>query len=439
MAKRSRKELAVVILAAGKGKRMKSDRPKVAFEVSGWPLVRHVAETARQLGAGRIVAVTGHGREHVEAALHGLDVECVRQREQKGTGHAVRCAKKALGDFDGTILVLLGDVPLVRPAALRKLLGSHRRSRKGHPTAAATILTADAPDPAGYGRVIRNEAGRLVAIREEADATRDERRILEVNSGIMAFRADALWSALGRVKKDNEQGEYYLTDVPGLLIDRGERVDAVRAEDFLDVRGVNSMADLAEVARESRDRILAEHLRAGVRIVDPNSVWIDRGVKIGRGTTVFPFTVITGEVVIGKGCEVGPFSHLRAGTRLRDGAQIGNFVEVKKSDVGPGTKAKHLTYLGDAVIGRGTNIGCGTITANYDGRNKNRTTIGDGVHVGSGTVFVAPVKIGDRVVTGAGAIVLRGRDVGPDETVVGMPARVVGKGGVVHEREGEPR
>jgi bifunctional UDP-N-acetylglucosamine pyrophosphorylase/glucosamine-1-phosphate N-acetyltransferase len=247
---------------------------------------------------------------------------------------------------------------------------------------------------------------------------------------MMAFRADALWPVLRKLKADNSQGEYYLTDAPTFLIDKGERVEAVTADDFDEVAGINSLADLAEIARISRGRILDEHMSRGVRVVDPSSVYIERGVKIGAGTTVFPFTVMTGDIVIGKGCEVGPFSHLRTGTRLRDGAQVGNFVEVKKSVVGRGTKAKHLTYLGDAVIGEKTNVGCGTITANYDGVNKHRTTIGDRVHVGSGTVFVAPVTIGDDSVTGAGAIVLSGRDVGKGETVAGVPAKVlkIGKG-----------
>jgi len=420
MSNHTRSGLAVVILAAGKGKRMKSELPKVVFDLAGWPLIRHVVAAAKPLRAERTIAVTGHGRKLVDAALDGLDVDTVLQREQKGTGHAVKCAGKALAGMSGDVLVLLGDVPLIPTATLRKLLATHRRRK-----AAVTILTASAPDPGGYGRVLRDEKGRVVAIREEKDATAGERRVREINTGMMAFRADALWPSLRKLRSDNSQGEFYLTDVPAILIARGERVEAVVAEDFEEVSGVNSLADLARVAGAARDRILGDHMAKGVRIVDPSTVHIDRGVKIGAGTTIFPFTFITGDVVIGRGCEVGPFSHLRTGTRLKDGAQVGNFVEVKKSVVGKGTKAKHLTYLGDAVIGEKTNIGCGTITANYDGVNKHRTTIGDRVHVGSGTVFVAPVTIGDDAVTGAGAVVPAGRDVGKGETVVGVPARVL--------------
>ena len=406
-------------------KRMKSETPKVLFDLAGWPLIRHVIDAAKPLKAARTIAVTGHGRDRVEKAIEGLSVETVVQREQRGTGHAVKCAEKVLKGFTGEIVVLLGDVPLIRSATLKKLLSAHRRRR-----AAATILTAIAPDrngkgATGYGRIIRDAKGRVEAIREQKDATPEECAVREFNTGMMVFSADLLWPALRRLKADNAQGEFYLTDVPGMLIAKGERVEAVVAEDFEEVSGINSLADLARVAGTARERSLADYMAKGVRIVDPSTVHVDRGVKIGVGTTIFPFTVITGDVVIGKGCEVGPFSHLRTGTRLKDGAQIGNFVEVKKSVVGKGTKAKHLTYLGDAVIGEKTNIGCGTITANYDGVNKHRTTIGDRVHVGSGTVFVAPVSVGDDSVTGAGAIVPKGRDVPKGATVAGVPARVL--------------
>jgi bifunctional UDP-N-acetylglucosamine pyrophosphorylase/glucosamine-1-phosphate N-acetyltransferase len=425
MSNHTRSDLAVVILAAGKGKRMRSDLPKVVFDLAGWPLIRHVVEAASKLSPDRTVAVTGHGRDAVEAALEGTGVETVVQREQKGTGHAVKSAEKALRGFTGDILVLVGDAPLVPAALLKKLVRTHRRKK-----AAVTILTGEPADPAGYGRVIRDGKGRVAAIREHKDADAVERKVREVNTGMMVFTADSLWPALRKLRADNAQGEFYLTDAPGILLAKGERVEAVVAPDFEEVSGVNSLADLAEVAGAARARILADHMARGVRIVDPSSVHIDRGVRIGAGTTIFPFTVVTGDVVIGKGCEVGPFSHLRTGTHLKDGAQIGNYVEVKKSVVGKGTKAKHLTYLGDAVIGEKTNIGCGTITANYDGTNKHQTTIGDRVHVGSGTVFVAPVKIGNDSVTGAGAVVPAGRDVGKGETVVGVPARVlkIGKG-----------
>ena len=422
---KKRTDLSVVVLAAGKGKRMKSERPKVMFDLAGWPLVRHVAETAKALKPARLVVVAGHGMDQVKDALAGYDAEIAVQKEQRGTGHAVRCASRKLSKLSGTVLVLYGDVPLIPTSTLKKLLSTHHRRK-----AAVTILTAEAADPTGYGRILRDEtkSGSILAIVEEKDATTGERDIREINTGIMAFRSELLWPALRRLKADNAQKELYLTDVPALLIAKGEKVVGVQAEDFHDVRGVNSLADLAETADRVRTRIVAGHMESGIRIVDPSSTWIDRGVRIKAGTTIFPFTVITGDVQIGKGCEVGPFSHLRTGATLKDGAQIGNFVEVKQSVVGRGTKAKHLTYLGDAVIGDRTNVGCGTITANYDGKHKHRTTIGDEVHVGSGTVFVAPLTVGDRVTTGAGAVILAGNDVSDGETMVGVPARALPAG-----------
>ena len=303
-------------------------------------------------------------------------------------------------------------------APLRALLDRHRRQR-----AAATVLSVVLPDPTGYGRILRGEDGRILSIREEKDATAEERRVDEVNVGIMAFDSEHLWSALGKLTADNAQGELYLTDVPGLLLAAGLRVASLLAGNADDVRGVNSLRELAEVGTIARHRSLEGHMKRGVRIVDPATTFIDMGVRIGAGSTIFPFTVITGDVTIGKGCEVGPFSHLRDGTRLMNGSQIGNFVEVKKSTVGEGSKAKHLTYLGDAEIGKRTNVGCGTITANYDGKAKHRTKIGNQVHVGSGTVFVAPINVGNRVVTGAGAVLLPGKDVPDGETMVGVPAR----------------
>lgn len=401
---------------------MHSDRPKVLFDLAGWPIVRHVVETARELRPARLVVVTGQGKKEVEAALSGQPLETVVQHRQLGTGHAVRQAEKHLADHDGHVLVLVGDAPLVPVETLADLLAHHGRRR-----AAATILTAKADDPTGYGRILRDDDGRFVAIREHRDATPEERGTDEINSGILAFRSDSLWPALRRLRRKNRQDEYYLTDVPGLLLDDGERVEAIPAGRFEDVIGINSPDQLAAAAAEIRRRIVNRHMAAGVRIVDPTSTWIDEDVRIGAGTTVFPFTVMTGDVRIGVGCEIGPFSHLRAGTRLRDGAQIGNFVEVKKTTVGEGSKAKHLSYLGDATIGAGTNVGCGTITANYDGRTKHQTIIGNGVHVGSGTVFVAPIEVGDGVRTGAGAVLLAKQNVAPGVTVVGVPAKPVAR------------
>jgi bifunctional UDP-N-acetylglucosamine pyrophosphorylase/glucosamine-1-phosphate N-acetyltransferase len=415
--------VAAVILAAGQGTRMKSSKPKVAFEICGWPMVRHVVEAVRPLAPVRTVVVVGHGREQVETALAAVPgVTFAVQREQRGTADAVKAALPALRGFDGTVLVLCGDVPLVRAETLAGLLLDHRNAN-----AAATILTAKLGDGGRYGRIVRGVGGDFVRIVEAKDATPNELAISEINTGLYAFEARSLAVALGQVRDANEQGEFYLTDVPAILLAGGEKVQALSAAGPDEVLGVNTFAELASAASRMRERILESFQLDGVEVRDPATTWIDRGVTIGRGSRVLPCTVIERDVEIGAGCEVGPFAHVRPGTVLEDGAEIGNFVETKKTRVGRGTKAKHLSYLGDAEIGAGTNIGCGTITANYDGKKKHVTKIGDGVHIGSGTVLVAPVRVGKGATTGAGAIVTAGRDVAAGDTVVGVPARSLGK------------
>lgn len=414
---------AAVLLAAGLGKRMKSPTPKVAFGICGWPMVRHVAEAVRALGGvERTVVVVGHGRDAVKAALDGVPgVSFAVQREQRGTGDAVKAALPALRGFEGTVLVLCGDVPLVRTETLAGLLRAHRARR-----AACTVLSARLPDGGAYGRILRGVGGEFLAIREARDATPAEREVAEINTGLYAFEAEPLRKALRRVTADNAQGEYYLTDVPAILLAEGHRVDAEPCGTPDEVLGVNTFSELAAAGDRMRRRILGDLMAAGVEVVDPATTWVDRAVRVGTGTRILPCTVIERDVEIGEHCEVGPFAHLRPGTVLRDRAEIGNFVETKKSVVGERTKAKHLTYLGDAVIGAGVNVGCGTITANYDGRRKHVTVVEDGVHIGSGTVLVAPVRVGRGATTGAGAIVTAGRDVAPGDVVVGVPARSLG-------------
>jgi len=320
------------------------------------------------------------------------------------------------------VLVLCGDVPLVRAETLDALLAAHRRAK-----ASASILSATLDDGARYGRIVRGPSDEFVRIVEAKDANEHELVIGEINTGIYAFEAKDLARALPKVDADNAQGEYYLTDVAELLVAGGGAAQAVPAGSVEEVLGVNTFAELADAGARMRSRILAAFMADGVEIRDPATTWIDRAVTIGRGTRVLPSTIIERDVVIGAGCEVGPFAHVRPGTVLEDGAEIGNFVETKKTRVGKHTKAKHLTYLGDAVIGADTNIGCGTITANYDGKKKHVTTIGDGVHIGSGTVLVAPVRVGRGATTGAGAIVTAGHDVAPGDVVVGVPARSISK------------
>ncbi len=422
MAAAPRRPVAVVILAAGQGTRTKLDRSKMTLEICGWSLVRHVAETSRALKPERIVVVVGHGREAVEKTLDGVPgVVFAVQKEQRGTADAVRAALPKLRGFDGTVMVLNGDVPLVRSETLRGMLRRHRRMKSS-----ASVLSTVLDDAAHYGRILRDAKGGFVGIREAKDCTVEQLAIGEMNTGLYAFEMKPLRASLRKVGSDNQQGEFYLTDVPEILRAKGDRVAAIACGTPDEVLGVNTLAELAEAGQRLRFRILEDLMASGVIVADPATTFVDRGVKIGVGTRILPCTVIEKDVVIGAGCEVGPFSHVRPGTVMKDRAEVGNFVETKKTTIGEGTKAKHLTYLGDAEIGKDANIGCGTITANYDGRHKHRTVIDDRAHIGSGTVLVAPVRVGKDAVTGAGAIVTAGKDVADGDTVIGVPARSLG-------------
>ena len=404
-----------IVLAAGRGVRMKSEKAKVLHELLGRPLIHHVLRALRSAGVKDIAVVVGHQEEAVKKAA-GSGVAFARQTEQKGTGHAVLCAEKALKGHKGLVFVLAGDAPLITAGTLEAMVAAHREAG-----AAATVLTCCIDDPSGYGRITRDESGAFLGIVEDADATEKQKEISEVNSGAYVFEAKDLFRALREVTPNEKKGEVYLTDVLRILKNHQRAIATFRASDPAEVYGINSRRDLVAATNFLRWRILERHMDAGVTIVDPSTTFIEEDTIIGPDTVILPYTVIEHDVTIGKGCEVGPFSHLRPGAVLDDGAEVGNFVEVKKSRIGPHSKAKHLTYLGDATLGAGVNIGAGTITANYDGKNKHATIIGDGVHIGSNTVLVAPVKIGKGATTGAGAIVLR--DVQANDVVAGVPAR----------------
>lgn len=431
--------LSVIVLAAGKGTRMRSSRPKVLFDVCGKPALAHVVEVAAELGAARVAVVVGQdGREACEQVLaaHGAADRLLFavQDPPRGTGHAVQEAVAALGAAaaEDDVLVLYGDGPLIRAETARALLARHRESG-----AAATLLTAVRADPTSYGRIVTDAAGRVLRIVEELDADAETRAIHEVNTGISVYRAPALARALARLEPKNRKGELYLTDAAALIRSDGTAGGAVERLALADpdeATAFNSIAELAEVRRLMRARIHRGHQEAGVDIEDPATAYIDAGVTIGSGTRILPCVVIAAGVRIGTDCVVGPFTQLRAGTVLEDGAEIGNFTEVKKSVIGRGSKAKHLTYLGDAKVGARTNIGCGTITANYDGKHKHETRIGGGAFIGSGTVLVAPAEVEDGGVTGAGAIVTRNSKVGAGEVWVGVPARPLRKGGAATRR-----
>lgn len=414
---------AGVVLAAGKGVRMGSALPKVLHEVAGVPMVSHVVGALRAGGIGDVVVVAGHGAAQVRQALSGeKGVRFALQRRQRGTADALACARAALGGARRPIVVACGDAPLVRAETVRALLSARRASG-----AYAVVGTLEVADPAGYGRVVREPDGQVFRIVEEREATEEERRLREVNSGLYAFRSPEVFADLRQIRPSAVRKELYLTEAVRIARSRGERVEALRAEDPAELLGVNTPVELSFADRAMRQRVAAVHLAAGVRIADAGLVSIDAGVSIGAGTVIFPFTVIRRGVRIGRGCQVGPFAHLRGATVLADGAEIGNFVEVKAGRIGPGTKAKHLAYLGDVTIGRGANIGAGTIVANYDGKRKWPTVIGDRAFVGSGAILVAPVRVGKAALVGAGAVVTRGRNVPPGGVVAGVPARPLKK------------
>jgi len=425
--------LSVVILAAGQGKRMASDLPKVLQPLAGRPLLAHVVATARALGPDAIHVVHGHGADQVRAAIAGSDIRWDLQAEQKGTGHAVMQAMPGVPD-DQTVLVLYGDVPLIRVETLTDLV-----ARSG-PNSLA-LLSARLPDPAGYGRVIRDTAGRVARIVEDKDANHKERAVNEINTGVLAAPAAKLRGWLGALKADNAQGEYYLTDCIVAAVRGGCAVEAVVAGTAAEVLGVNDKLQLAEAEAAHRASRAAELMRAGVTVIDPARLDVRGTVSCGRDVVLDVNVILEGKVKLGDrvkvgagcvlrdcelgddcevrmnsliegatagaGCVIGPFARLRPGTRLADGVHIGNFVEVKNSEIGAGSKANHLTYLGDTTVGSRVNVGAGTVTCNYDGANKHRTEIGDGAFIGSGAMLVAPVSVGKDATIGAGSTITK--------------------------------
>ena len=416
------KRTSALILAAGKGVRMKSDMPKVLHKVCGTPMLQYVLEAARGAGLDPVRVVIGYGAERIREHFAGANVEWIEQKEQLGTGHAVMTATPMYKGFSGDVVALYGDVPLLKAETISALLAAHRRAK-----ALCTVLTAKVDDPTGYGRIVRSKSGALKAIVEQRDATKAQLKIKEMNSGIMAFDGPTLFETIRRVKNDNSQGEYYLTDVVEILSRKRGKVATFTVDDPREILGINSRAQLAEVSRIMRMQIIERLMAEGVTIVDPENTYIEHNVEIGRDTVILPYTVIGTGVKIGKGCEVGPFTHLRVDTVMEDGSEVGNFTEVKKGRIGRRTKAKHLSYLGDVDIGEDVNIGAGTIVANYDGKKKHLTIIGDRAFVGSGSVLVAPVKIGKGATTGAGAVVTRNHDVPDGAVVVGVPAKLLKK------------
>jgi bifunctional UDP-N-acetylglucosamine pyrophosphorylase / glucosamine-1-phosphate N-acetyltransferase len=421
-------ELAAVVMAAGVGTRMKSATPKHLHPLLGRRMVDWVVAATRDAGVERIVVVASpQTRDLLD------DVELAVQEEPLGTGDAVRCARAALADFRGDVLVLNGDVPALRPETIRALVGSHREAG-----AAATVLSFEPEDAGAYGRIVRDGDGRLDRIVEAADASPDELAVREVNSGIYVFSAEKLWPALERLNPHNAQGELYITDTLGLLVADGETCAVQLADDSLEAEGVNTRAELATAAASLRDRINEAHMLAGVTIVDPVSTWIEAGVEIEADVVVHPYTVIRGGVRIESGAEIGPFAYVRPVSVIGEGSRIGTFVEVKNAAVGAGAKIPHLSYVGDAEVGEGTNVAAGNITANFKhepGAPKARTRIGRNVRTGVDTVFDAPVEIGDDAWIAAGSVIT---DDVPPGSLAGFPPRQTTKEGWVYENHGKP-
>lgn len=415
-------------MAGGIGTRMKSATPKHLHPLLGRRLVDWVVAAAREAGVGRVVVVASPDTRELYDG-----VEVVVQEEPRGTGDAVRCAREAFADLAGDVLVLNGDVPALRPETIGALVETHREAE-----AAATVLAFEPDDAGAYGRIVRDGDGRLARIVEAADASPEELALREVNSGIYVFRAEKLWPALERLDPHNAQGELYVTDTLGVLVADGETCAVELADDPVEAEGVNTRVELAAAAAVLRDRINARHMLAGVTIVDPASTWIDADVEIEQDVVVHPFTVIRGEVRIATGVEIGPFAYIRPATEIAAGAKIGTFVEVKNAMVGAGAKIPHLSYIGDAEIGEGTNVGAGNITANFKhepGQPKARTKIGRNVRTGVDNVFDAPVEIGDDAWIAAGAVITENV---PPGSLAGFAPRQDTKEGWVYEKHGNP-
>ncbi|HJX00754.1 MAG TPA: bifunctional UDP-N-acetylglucosamine diphosphorylase/glucosamine-1-phosphate N-acetyltransferase GlmU [Terriglobales bacterium] len=463
----SSQDFAIAIMAAGKGTRLKSKRPKVLHEVGGKPLLAHVIGSAAEVVPPQnIYAIIGYEAERVRAAVAHLGVNFVVQAEQRGTGHAIQSARTALAQF-ANFLVLSGDAPLIRPETIRRIRDFHVEQ-----AATMTILTAKPSDPTGYGRVLREGAtDRVAAIVEQKSLRPEQANLGEINSGFYAFHSDPLFANIDRLSANNPHSEYYLTDMAALLVAEGHKVLAIRAEDPDEVLGGNTISELVSLDATMRMRKARELMSQGVTIFQPESCVIDDGVSIRADTTIEPFVQLLGNTSIGENCRIrsysvisnsrigndvtvrpgsiidessisngaiiGPYSHVRPGSEIGEGAHVGNFVETKKARLGRGSKANHLTYLGDAEIGAGVNVGAGTITCNYDGVNKHKTIIEDGVFVGSDSTLVAPVKIGQGAYVGAASCITQ--DVPADALAIARGMQVVKEGWAKKKREGRKK
>jgi bifunctional UDP-N-acetylglucosamine pyrophosphorylase / glucosamine-1-phosphate N-acetyltransferase len=394
-------ETVAIVLAAGVSKRMNTRLAKVLHEVCGRPMLAFVLDACREVGISRIFVVVGFSAEEVkERFADAPDVVWVEQDKQLGTAHAVACCKEYLKNFDGRTLILCGDGPMIRAQTLKTLIEKHKSAQ-----AAATLGTAVLADPSGYGRIIRDAYGNMQGIIEDSDCTPAQLAIREINPSNYVFNNKILFEAIEKVKPENVKNEYYLTDAVSGIIATGHKVIAITAVPPDEAIGINSRAQLSAASKIMQQRIQRKLMENGVTIVDPDTTWIDVRAQIGLDTVIEPFTYIHGEVTIGQGCRIGPFAHLRHGTVLQNDVVLGVYTEVKNSVLADGVRARHHSYIGDAMVGRNVNIGAGSITANFDGEKVNRTIIGDRCYIGSGAVLIAPLELSDGSNIGAGTVV----------------------------------
>lgn len=395
---------------------MRSDLPKALQPICGETMLSHLLTRAEKTGSKKIIVVAGYKIGLVKENV-GHRARIVHQKELLGSGHAVNQACGALDGFKGSVLVMYCDTPLISQGTINRLIKTHLETGSD-----GTLLSVELTNPFSYGRIQRDDSGYVAKIIEEGDAGEDEKKIREINVGCYVFKKEALFGALKEVRKNPKKKEYYLTDVIEILAGRG-KVEAVITGDREEVLGVNTRQDLANIEALMQQRLLSEWIERGVRLRDPKTTVIDASVEIGHDTVILPHTVIEDHSRIGKNCVIGPFARIRGGSKIGDGCVVGNFVEVVRSKIGSQTFIKHLSYIGDAEVGKQVNIGAGTITANYDGKNKHKTIIKDKAHIGSGTILVAPVTVGRGAKTGAGTVVTKGNNVPDHAVVVGVPAR----------------
>lgn len=401
---------------------MKSGIPKVLHPVCGKPIIQYVLDIVKGLGSLKTYVVLGHKSKTVTDALTD-DVVAVEQPKLLGTADAVRRAENYFRSYRGDVLILCGDTPLLDKATVKQVVQKHKKLK-----AVCTFLTAVVHNPKGYGRIIRDESGAAVAIREDKDTAGYERDIAEINVGVYCCQSTELFKALREIKINKKKKEFYLTDIIELFCEKGLKIATVETEDPLEGLGINTREDLAAAEGILRRKILKDFMLQGVTIVDPGTTYIDANAKIGVDTVIQPFTFIERDVCVGSHCRIGPFARLRSGTKIDDKVEIGNFTEISRTKIGRNTFMKHFSYLGDSFVGADVNIGAGVVTANFDGHQKNITKISDGAFIGSDAVLVAPVKVGKKAVVGAGSVVTRGKSVPDGSVVVGVPARIISKG-----------